>query len=398
MNSVTKVSGLLGNGSAFVVDLPQNFDLERKLRSAATIRLATAFAHWSGWKCIKSYVENSNARSCLLTGLAFCQTEPTVLTDWCELAKARKVEPRLFINKGVTFHPKVLIVSGNKSRFAVVGSGNLSEGGFLNNIECSIYTENAAVVDHLTQWFDSLFENERLTKRLRAEDVRQYRPRYEAARAAKQEVTKLQEEVEGELGESHRNQLAEWHKAIAQARRFFASKEFKESYEEQRRIVREDIKTAIGYPDFDFDYVGLTRFYDIQDLGHLIQIRKDSVWKERKKLRHGLLQLIDDSKPIEVRINDLLNERGRHRIYGVGPNFVSKILAVHNPQEYSVLNDPVKKSLDKFGYERHRGTIGQKYAEFASLMRRFMKESGARDSLAVDAFFYHFWEQNLKVK
>ncbi len=73
---------LLGNGSAAVLGLPENFSLATELSSATEIRLATAFAHRSGWNSFKDSVSTGKAKVCLLTGLDCFQTEPQLLKDW----------------------------------------------------------------------------------------------------------------------------------------------------------------------------------------------------------------------------------------------------------------------------------------------------------------------------
>src|ERR1700722_10076758 len=133
MKSQFEVKGLLGLGSALVVGLPDLFHLKQELQSAKSIKLATAFAHWSGWKHLLPHIEKTTGTLKLLTGLSFCQTEPKVLYDWCERSKEGRVEARLFARTGTTFHPKVLLVENPRRTFVVVGSGNLSNGGFLQN-------------------------------------------------------------------------------------------------------------------------------------------------------------------------------------------------------------------------------------------------------------------------
>src|SRR5690349_16956723 len=103
-------TGLLGRGNAHIIGLPTAFNLGRAVASATEIRLATAFAHWSGWKHLEPLLRKSSASLKLLTGLSFCQTEPRVLRRWSTLAKGGRAEARLFLRSGVTFHPKVLLV------------------------------------------------------------------------------------------------------------------------------------------------------------------------------------------------------------------------------------------------------------------------------------------------
>jgi hypothetical protein len=79
------LSGLLGLGNAIVVGLPSSFDLTKEILSAKTVKLATAFGHWSGWTSIRTSIQKSQGSIRLLTGLSFCQTEPKLLTDWAKL-------------------------------------------------------------------------------------------------------------------------------------------------------------------------------------------------------------------------------------------------------------------------------------------------------------------------
>ena len=102
--------------------------------------------------------------------------------------------------------------------------------------------------------------------------------------------------------------------------------------------------------------------------------------------------LIDDSKPINGRLHEVLDPNGRFRVGGAGLNFISKVLAVHDPSKYTVFNGPVADVLGHFNYEIPRGyTPSEKYLEFAEMMRRFLRECGADNTLDLDAFFYNYW-------
>src|SRR5437763_8463733 len=96
MKTALNVDGLLGLGSALVVDLPRGFNLKAELLHAQSIKLATAFAHWTGWKHFQPHIEKTSANVKLLSGLTFCQTEPDVLYDWLQRTKTGRVQARLF--------------------------------------------------------------------------------------------------------------------------------------------------------------------------------------------------------------------------------------------------------------------------------------------------------------
>jgi HKD family nuclease len=219
MKSQFEVKGLIGLGSAFVVGLPDPFHLKQELQSAKSIKLATAFAHWSGWKHLLPHVKKTGGTVKLLTGLSFCQTEPQVLSDWCERSQDGRVQARLFTQKGTTFHPKVLLVKNSQGSFVVVGSGNLSNGGFQQNIECGLYSNDEDVFSTVDAWFDRLFSDDSLTKQLREPDILHYKKRFDAARKANKAVEQLQYEAEDEIGEQHRARLGNWKRAVSLAKK-----------------------------------------------------------------------------------------------------------------------------------------------------------------------------------
>ena len=127
----------------------------------------------------------------------------------------------------------------------------------------------------------------------------------------------------------------------------------------------------------------------------MIEIYKNRVWGQRKKLQAGLRFLITDSIPIEQRLTEVFD--GKYRVQGVSNNFLTKVLAVHDPMSFTVDNAPIFKALKKhFEYDSPRGyTAAEQYLEFA----RLMKDSASNRVLrirSVDAFFYDFWERNIK--
>ena len=345
--------GLLGPGLALVVGLPPLFRLQDEIEAADSIKLATAFAHWLGWNHLLPHINKSQGTVKLLTGLSFCQTEPDVLYDWHERSCDGRAEARLFTDKRTTFHPKVLLVKAGPKAFVVVGSGNLSNGGFLTNIECGLFSDDAKVFGALDDWFESLFSNDDLTKQLGEPDIRRYKKRFDAAKKPKKEIEHLQHAAEEEIGDQHRAGLNNWQKAVDLAKAFFKSKRFANLYSAERSHTAKEIKDALPYPRFDFDKDGLEAFYKIQALGHLIEIRKPQVWKQKSTLQAGLRLLVDNSKPIEARLEAVLN--GRYRVDGIGLTFLTKVLAAHDPSKFTVWNDVIRQAFGDFGYEHSRG-------------------------------------------
>jgi hypothetical protein len=155
------------------------------------------------------------------------------------------------------------------------------------------------------------------------------------------------------------------------------------------------VRSSLGYPRFAFDRRGWERFYKVWEMGHLIEVYKNSVYANRR-LRPSLRRLVNERLPINQRVTSMVSPTGRHHIGGFGLNAISKILAVHRPNKWPVHNNPVAESLRHFGYRPARGaSAGQRYEAFARFMSRFLRESAAPDMIALDAFFYRFWRRRL---
>jgi len=391
------VACLFPAGNAVVIGLPQNFDLGTQLERATEIRLATAFAHVSGWRLLAQHVRRSKARIELVAGLHYCQTEPKVLRTWVSLAsKSDRIRAYIVSRRGPMFHPKVLIVKHGGAGFAIVGSGNLSAGGLRNNVECSVFTADGDVLTHLSKWFDDLVANPG-THPVRTSDIKRYEIPYNKAKRARAGIHDLQRRAELEISAAYEASMHRWAEAVSYARRFLATDRFHENWTNSWRPAVAGIKNALRYPDFDFDANGWRKFYSILQFGHLIAIRRDLVFSQTGRLKPGLRNLLDETQPVDHRLDAILSKRGRFHVDGVGLNLLSKVLAVHNPRQWPVFNDPVRQTLKHFDYEAPRGASkGGKYRAFAELMQKFKREAGARNMLMLDPVFYSFYADNLK--
>lgn len=149
------------DGNAVLFGAPSSFDIKEELAHAESIQLATAFARMSGWNLLKDAILKSEGMVYLLAGLDYNLTEPKLLAQWMDASEKPSINARVFDRHDAFFHPKVLIVNGEsrnpQRRFAVIGSGNLSEAGLLDNVECSIYTDEDKLVAGLSAWFARLF-------------------------------------------------------------------------------------------------------------------------------------------------------------------------------------------------------------------------------------------------
>jgi len=387
-----KLQTLLGDGHAVVVGLPENFNLSSAIRSAKEIRLATAFAHVSGWKSLKADVEASASDIFLLTGLGFSQTEPALLRDWLDLhlRKGKAVTAKLASSEPF-FHPKLLIVQSPKEQFAIVSSGNLSDGGLQTNCECGVFVGDASTVSTLRDWFDEQFNS---GEEFNGEMIDEYEPHYKRAKKLLAALAQQQKKTEEKLKVIGEASFAQWSRALELADAFFRDKDRKAKYE-KRVSSSKQMLGHLNPPKFDFDRNGWNEFYKEHVLGKLIPVYRDRVFKTGNRLRNALRLLIQDP---HATIPAVLGKKGKLRISGFAENTVSKILAANSPSEWFVYNSRAATVIADFGYKAPHGAGRDgRYIAFCNLMRKFMaacKERGLSnvDAISLDAFFVKHYE------
>jgi hypothetical protein len=212
------ISGLFPDSRAAVFGLPPKFTVLEELEHADSIRLATAFGHMSGWEKLEPAINKCKGTIRLITGLDFFQTEPALLRTWNRASVNPRFRPRVMTSESGVFHPKVLIVSSPSKSFALVGSGNLSEGGLRTNIECSVYTRDEVHVRHLAKWFDGLF---RRGQGFGEGDIREYEAKYKNVHRAVAKIYRQQRALETTLKNRHAAFLANRQKAANKAKRYW---------------------------------------------------------------------------------------------------------------------------------------------------------------------------------
>jgi hypothetical protein len=104
-------------------------------------RFIVAFARWSGLFLVDTELQNFSQRKSTsiegYVGVDLGGTTVEALTYLSELTSAtiNVVESNM---RGVVFHPKVFEFSGKNDWLTIVGSSNMTMGGFLSNVEASV--------------------------------------------------------------------------------------------------------------------------------------------------------------------------------------------------------------------------------------------------------------------
>lgn len=393
-------SGLLGNGSSVVVGLPSGFSLKMKLSESTCIRMATAFAHRSGWNLVSDPILCSKGDVHILAGLHFFQTEPPLLNSWLrEAHRSDSFKCKVVTTNRTkwTFHPKVLIVHGPEGAdFAVVGSGNLSAGGLRENVECSLYTDDPKLISDLVLWFDHVYEN--LADPLDDAIIRWYKRLYDKfqtrARDMRREQSKEITKFGQQVGLQQDARLKYWKKAVTDAKSYFAKPEFAQKWQELDDAAKK-IRECLDYPQFNFGYGRWQEFLRIKQFGNLaaLNLSKKKLSKNMDRMQKAFRIITDDSKDIRYRLDRVLE--GDARVDGIAANVITKVLTIHDRTQWPVYNSKVKGVLEGYGYELPRGlSKTEKYLAFARLMQQFVHDTKAKDVYALDPFIVKCSREN----
>ena len=106
------------------------------------------------------HIQNTLNRDCIqhhLVGIDL-PTPPSVLRTMQSKVKKGLFECAIY-KSDFNFHPKVYLIKSNDEYLAFVGSANLTDGGFVNNVELTYKISNQADCLEILNWFNSLFED-----------------------------------------------------------------------------------------------------------------------------------------------------------------------------------------------------------------------------------------------
>lgn len=105
-----------------------------------------------------------------------------------------KIKPGMFAAKisksgQGSFHPKVYLFRTKDAYSAIIGSGNMTKGGFFNNTELNIQTEDQTTCQEIKGWFDDLFIE---AYPLNDENISRYESKWESFDQEHQNLRKMQ--------------------------------------------------------------------------------------------------------------------------------------------------------------------------------------------------------------
>jgi HKD family nuclease len=373
------------NDLSVIAGASEEFDLGSLLRSAKAVRIAMAFGHDSGWKEIEEHLTHSSATTVqILLGQAFFLTEPLVVLKIKSLqqtSKAPKFKVKL-ASVRATFHPKVWIIDRDDEPVCIVGSGNLSSGGLLRNVECGLLTSSARDVNALTAWFDACWN----ASPPLAKTLDDYVAKYQRISAARKTIDAHIEAATREQADKE----ATWRRktAINMASDYWRSREGRADVRAREHAI-EKMRGLLHYPAWEFGADEWSQFLRIPELGRIRLGHEQLTISGLPQVRGTLKKLTTKSMNGAKLVEDLQS------VPGIGRNLATKLLAVYRPEQFVVVNGPVESALRAFGYEIEISSriSGKGYETFLKELEEFIQESESLDlspAPALDAFFYAY--------
>ncbi len=233
---------------------------------ATAVRIAMAFGHESGWREIEECLITSSAATVqVLLGQAFFRTEPPLILKikgLQETSKAPKFEVKLASARTI-FHPKVWIIESDIQPVCLVGSGNLSGGGLLRNVECGLLTSGHAEVISLRGWFDAQWK----AAAPLAKTFDDYLAKYQKINAARKTVEAQIQAATKEQADKE----ATWRlrAAYKMAADYWRSDEGKAEVVARESAV-EQMRALLHYPSWQFGVDEWKEFLRIPELGRIL--------------------------------------------------------------------------------------------------------------------------------
>lgn len=353
-------------------------ELIKELKNADEVWIAVALVTTNALDFLQNQLSEETTQNYLI-GINL-PTEPNALKKLYRLEVKDQVQTRVYTDKEF-YHPKLYLLRKGSNYVAFIGSANFTNSGLSKNIELSYKIENQTDCKTLLKWFEKLNKDAfSITESFIRDYEKSFIKRKERKKKDEKEAQRLKKKLkqEHEVTMAARNELIEvlkWH------RKQLIYKQHKAERQENVNRLRE----SLDYPKFK--NVDVDAFFGIWELGHLIAIPVPTLKREIKKFRRMLKYLCDDSIDIALRINEVLT--GDLKIRGVAEATVSKILTIHNPNEYAIRNDKIDEVLIQYGIEiPNRISKGEKYKAVNNFLKEISRESNMDNLAVMDLYLY----------
>ena len=347
-------------------------NLKRAFRTADEIWVAVALLNLQGF----DFIAKTITKDCKINfiGGVDLPTDPSALTKLLSLRPKRMVSAYMLTKE--IYHPKVFITRTGNQLKSFVGSANCTSGGLDTNVEMTIEIDDQAMSKQLLQWFlNTQKKSQILTNDFIVDYIPKYKNRIKRRKEDQAEIMNFKKAEEKKL----ETNLKEKNLLISKLKTIRKSIDYPEFKPEREEKIKE-LKDSLDYPNFI--KLDLARFFKIKELGTIVPIRvKGKINNNKAKFAKLMKYICDDKIALNTRIDEALT--GKFSIDNIGEGFISKVLVIHNPDEYYIHNKEFTNIFKPFGLSFPRGlTIGDKYQLTRDILKTILNETNI-DNFAV---------------
>jgi len=171
---MAKILNFIDNSEVKFKDIFSKFAGE-----ANKIDIAVAYAKNSGFELIKDLINKKEIR--ILFTFDFLTTDPDCINKLLKFGARCKEYRSSGTEEELNFHPKMYIFKNNDKVRIIIGSSNLTGGGFLSNVESCLAIEGEyedRIIGEILNYFEKLWNSSK-AKYVSEDDINRYKAKKE---------------------------------------------------------------------------------------------------------------------------------------------------------------------------------------------------------------------------
>jgi HKD family nuclease len=377
------------------------------LKTSKRFDCVVAFAKWSGFKPIKKVLvgrlkDGMTAR--FMIGLSFCQSDPQVLKELLALKAKHSIDVLVSTGQDAcTFHPKVYRFDHGRQISVLIGSANLTSGGFSDNYEISTMLK----FERETKLFAYMnrLVKDGVAADLTPEMLDTYRKRYDAYHILRQLAEKrIKRSLESaKPGLDALQEILREMKVGGKNSELTKQVKIREKNREQARKILKRIEPATHLSQKVF----LKHYNQLAGrLWHSGGLQRSNT--RIAKTPNIFLQIVQTS----ANSDDLSIAEAFEKIRkladnasGIGPNVLTEILQTYDNAKFAIMNKNSVAGmrlagLVNFPEKPNRKIVdGKLYAEFCKQGDSLRRKLNLANLSELDAVFnYAYWQQDEPIR
>lgn len=357
-------------------------------RSAEEIWVATALLNNNGLnqilhaapkKCIKHFLIGT-----------WLPTQFEALHRLFMLKKPDRFTVRVF--KVAQFHPKVYIAKNKSKYIAIIGSSNTTLGGLNSNTEVNVLIKDVKIIKELIEWFG---KEEKNGLELNREFIKYFKVLAQKRKKVKKINDKNQKQFDRKISDLEVEKLELRKSLINKVRNWKKSKKYKIDLAKRKDTIKQ-IRSSLNYPYFN--NINYDKFFKIRELGSILGFNQFRILENKRKFKSQLKYLINETKPIEDRINNTCNKSGEFYTFGVRKGLVTKVLNMHKPKLYPVWNNASHNTLNHYGMSFNWGlNRGEKYRLICNTLKEIESKIKIENLSVLDKFLFDYFDKKRNI-